>query len=208
MPPIKNKIPTDIQFYSPKDEEFIGLMAEAKKLLGKVKLPSNLASQTAVRSLTTIALCPHKMADEAAHIQVFERLFVRFPDETLDILLRLRELAAKQRVKQSNDRQNALQTQAGLVREFLARTRFVYRKKGKWISAPSSDDFLTDRKALKSGVEKIATADLQEKQIADYLSRNGMTVTVGSVKMARRSLLAKVGQQKGQHIGFFRFLHL
>jgi len=157
------------------------------------RLPQQVCRQPYL-TVANAACHPGILAErELAECRDFARLFGRFPDQVIEALRFARERLIEREREREDQKQRDAETQAGLVRSFLLHTRFVVKKAGKFmaVEALTPADFQQDRQTLCKGVKLMPVAELQDGEVAQFLSSRKFPVATQSVKRARESLSPK-----------------
>jgi hypothetical protein len=151
------------------------------------RLPPSISRNPYV-AVASIALHPGILAETefcAGDKRDFAGCFKRYPDQVIEALRLVRQLASERERKHQDQRQKDDQTQAGRVRRFLCSTTYIAKKKGKFIALEklTAADYRPDRQTLLPTVKMLAVSALQDGEVAEFLD-----VTTASVTKARQSL--------------------
>lgn len=142
------------------------------------RLPQQVCRQPYL-AVADAACHPGILAErEVAECRDFARLFGRYPDQVIEALRFARERLREWEREREAQKQRDAETQAGQVRSFLLHTPFVVKKAGKFIGveALTPADFQQDRQTLCKGVKLVPVAELQDGEVAQFLSSRKLPV--------------------------------
>ena len=187
--PRRNKA-LQVEYCEPLGREEDCLAQELKKRFpGWARLPQSICRKPHL-AVAYVACNPGILAErEVAECRDFARLYGRHPDQVIEALRFTRKLRRQHEHDRLEQSERDAVTQSRRVREFLLHTQFVARKGGRYIQVKNltAADFQPGSRTLRPDKLK-PVADLQDGEVAQFLSSIGLVVTTDSVKKARQSL--------------------